>query len=370
MADTKISDDPAIVSLSGTEKIPLVVSGLNKVFTPDQMKSFVNAGGLAALLAISASTGSNHIQLTPETASRVLITDSSKNIKTSSTPSSMLAYLNTLTGDVQTQINTLTSLINAISNGQSWKDYCRAASTGNINIMAPGATIDGVTLATNDRILLKNQTNADENGIYVWNGSAVAATRAVDADSASELASASVVISEGAVNAEKMFICNNDATFTLNTDPISFVDRGGASYVGTSGRITISAGSIDIAATYAGQNTITIVGTITTGTWQGNTINAAYLDILPAVSAGTVVTFAQDTDFGSEASPETGNISYSTSGAKVGVISRVIHNHTIAPTFAANMQKLTNSGDYVVGVVNYIYCEYRSATKVIYSITQ
>lgn len=370
MPDTKISDDAAVVSLVGTELIPLVVSGANKVFTPAQMKSFVNAGGLAALLAIGNATGSNYIQLTPETANRVLIADASKNIKTSSTPSAKLAYLDNLTADVQTQLNALTSLINAISSGQSWKDPCRAASTGNINIMSPGATIDGVTLATNDRILLKNQTNDDENGIYIWNGSAVPATRAVDADSASELASAAIVITEGTANADKIFICTNDATFTLNTDTVTFVERGGASYVGTAGRIVISAGSIDIAASYAGQNTITIVGTINTGTWQGNTIDAAYLDILPAVSAGTVVTFAKDTDFGTEASPETGNVSYSTSGAKVGVISRVIHNHTIAPTFAANMTKLSNSGDYVVGVINYIYCEYRNATKVIYSITQ
>src|SRR5881397_2207237 len=68
----------------------------------------------------------------------------------------------------------------ALVRGLSWKDEVVAASTGNVTLATPGTTLDGVTLATNDRILLKDQTNAFDNGIYVWTGSAVALTRAVD----------------------------------------------------------------------------------------------------------------------------------------------------------------------------------------------
>lgn len=93
-------------------------------------------------------------------------------------------------------------------------------------------------------------------------------------------------------------------------------------------------------------------------------------DIIPTVSAGTVVAFDKDRDYGSEGSPETGNISYTTTGAQVGVISRVIHNHTSAPTFAANMVAGSNSGTYVTSTVNYIVCEYRHATLVKYWISQ
>lgn len=59
-------------------------------------------------------------------------------------------------------------------------DAVRCASTANVTISAPGAALDGVTLAVGDRILLKDQTTASENGIYIWNGAAVAATRATD----------------------------------------------------------------------------------------------------------------------------------------------------------------------------------------------
>ena len=96
----------------------------------------------------------------------------------------------------------------------------------------------------------------------------------------------------------------------------------------------------------------------------------AKADISPTVGTGTVVSFDKDRDYGSEASPQTGNISYSTTGAKVGVISRVIHNNGTAPTFASNMVATSSSGTYVTGSVNYIVCEYRSSTLVKYAIYQ
>lgn len=82
-----------------------------------------------------------------------------------------------------------------------WKDNVRAASTANVTVSSPGSAIDGVTLSTSDRVLLKNQTTQTENGIYVWNGAAVAMTRASDADTFDELESAVVLIDEGTTNA-------------------------------------------------------------------------------------------------------------------------------------------------------------------------
>lgn len=54
------------------------------------------------------------------------------------------------------------------------------ASTGNVTIASPGATIDGITLVAGNRVLLWQQTTNTQNGIYVWNGAAVAMTRAAD----------------------------------------------------------------------------------------------------------------------------------------------------------------------------------------------
>jgi hypothetical protein len=94
----------------------------------------------------------------------------------------------------------LQQLNNAI-NGLDWKDNCRAASTGNVNLAAPGVSLDAVTLANGDRILLKNQTAAPENGIYIWTASGVALTRSPDAATFNDLESAVTIIDEGTANA-------------------------------------------------------------------------------------------------------------------------------------------------------------------------
>jgi hypothetical protein len=87
--------------------------------------------------------------------------------------------------------------LNANIEGLNWKDSVRAASTANINLAAPGTTIDAITMATNDRFLAKNQTTGSENGIYIWNGSGSAATRSLDMNSAAEVEAATVTVEEG-----------------------------------------------------------------------------------------------------------------------------------------------------------------------------
>ncbi|MCX7669497.1 MAG: hypothetical protein N2439_05435, partial [Anaerolineae bacterium] len=68
--------------------------------------------------------------------------------------------------------------------GLAWKDSCRVATQGNIDLSSPGATIDGVTMAAGDRVLVRAQTTASQNGIYIWNGAATVMTRALDANTA------------------------------------------------------------------------------------------------------------------------------------------------------------------------------------------
>lgn len=81
--------------------------------------------------------------------------------------------------------------------GNAWKDNCRVASQVNITIASPGAAIDSITLATNDRVLVKAQTAQTENGIYIFNGSATPMTRAADSSTFDELESAVVMVDEG-----------------------------------------------------------------------------------------------------------------------------------------------------------------------------
>lgn len=81
--------------------------------------------------------------------------------------------------------------------GTSWKDSSRVATQSNINLASPGAAVDGITMATNDRVLVRSQSAAAENGIYIWNGAAVAMTRSLDANTFDELENAVVAVEEG-----------------------------------------------------------------------------------------------------------------------------------------------------------------------------
>ncbi len=94
------------------------------------------------------------------------------------------------------------SYVDSLSSGVSWKESARVASTANVTISNPGtAVFDGVTLSNGDRILLKDQTSAPSNGIYVFNGASSPLTRALDADVFDELEAAVITIEEGTANA-------------------------------------------------------------------------------------------------------------------------------------------------------------------------
>lgn len=87
--------------------------------------------------------------------------------------------------------------VDSLVEGLAWKDSCRVATQANINLSSPGATIDGITMLSQDRVLMRAQTAASANGIYVWNGAAVAMTRALDANTFAELEQAVTTVEEG-----------------------------------------------------------------------------------------------------------------------------------------------------------------------------
>lgn len=109
-----------------------------------------------------------------------------------------------------------------LAQGLSWKHVVRAASTANLNLASMPATVDGVTLASLDRFLAKDQTTSSQNGIYVFNGAGSAATRSSDADTAVELTWATVEIGADSVTqAGYIFRESLDIT-TIGTDPVAF----------------------------------------------------------------------------------------------------------------------------------------------------
>jgi len=181
--------------------------------------------------------------------------------------------------------------VDAARQGLDVKASVRVASVAPVAIasaLEAGDLIDGVTLVAGDRVLLKDQSTASENGIYVAVASG-AASRADDANTSAKVTTGMFTfVAEGTVNGDNGFVLTTNDAITLGTTGLTFVQFSGAGQViagagltksgntldvvGTADRITVNANSVDIASTYVGQSTITTLGTITTGTWDATTV--------------------------------------------------------------------------------------------------
>jgi hypothetical protein len=178
--------------------------------------------------------------------------------------------------------------VDNVAQGLDTKDSVVVATTANITLSGT-QTIDGIAVVAGNRVLVKNQTTTSQNGIYACAAGAWARTS--DANSWTEYISAFVFVERGTVNADAGFVCTVDAGGTLDTTAITFTQFSGAgTYVagdgltltgttfavgGTAGRVTVAADTVDIASTYVGQTSITTLGTIGTGVWNGTAITAA-----------------------------------------------------------------------------------------------
>jgi phage-related tail fiber protein len=181
--------------------------------------------------------------------------------------------------------------VDATKQGLDVKNSVHVATTGNITLSGT-QTVDGVSLVAEDRVLVKNQSTGSENGIYVVKAGSW--ERAADADSDADVTPGMFTfVEEGSVNADSGWVLTTDAPITLGTTALAFTQFSGAgqvtagdgmtktgntlNVVGTSNRITVDADSVDIASTYVGQTSISTLGTVSTGTWQGTAIDNAYL---------------------------------------------------------------------------------------------
>lgn len=155
--------------------------------------------------------------------------------------------------------------VDGISQGISWKNTVRAATTtaGTLaSSFANGSVVDGVTLATGDRVLIKNQSTGSENGIYTVNASG-APTRATDADTGAEVLAMACFVQEGTTNQDSAWVCTTNAPITLGTTSLAFVQFSSAgSYTFTSGvQVSGSTVSANVDGVYVqvnGSNQITI----------------------------------------------------------------------------------------------------------------
>ena len=177
------------------------------------------------------------------------------------------------------------------------------ATTANVDLTADlqnGDTIDGVTLATGDRVLVKDQSTGSQNGLYTVVASGTA-SRDTEYDTIAELSGQMVVVNQGTANDNKIFLCTTNNTATLGSDTITFTqvtpsnvgtvtsvavaDSGSSEFTVTGSPIT-SSGTISLAVNSIANTKVTGLGTASTqdvGTSANNVVQLDGSSRLPAV---------------------------------------------------------------------------------------
>ena len=145
-----------------------------------------------------------------------------------------------------------------------------SVSTGNLNLAVGGLlTVDGAVTVAADRVLVKNQTLPEENGIYL--AAAGAWTRALDADTATELSGSIVSVQRGAINAGLLWVTDLPGGATLGTAAMTwyFIARGGFTTQATAGATTTLTSASDPTQEFTGTLNQTVVVPSAVNTLRG-----------------------------------------------------------------------------------------------------
>lgn len=196
--------------------------------------------------------------------------------------------------------------VDAVAQGLDPKASCLAATTVSITLVG-GQVIDGVTVVAGDRVLVKNQSSAAANGIYivqttVW-------TRAPDMDSWAKVPGAFTFVEQGTTWADTGWVCTSDAGGTIGTTPITFVQFAGVGTYTAGTGLTLTGTQFSItntAVTAGAYGSATQVGTFTVNA-QGQLTLAGNATVTPAVGSitglGTGVATALAVNVGTAGSP-------------------------------------------------------------------
>lgn len=247
----------ALQSVAGNSQILPALSGLGV------LTATLVAGGITNA-EINASAAIALTKLAATTASRAAVTDASGFLTVSAATAAEIAFISGLTSAVQTQLDARLQLaggtmtgaltlsgaptannhaatkayVDSAASGFVVHDAVRAATTSAGTLSSDfenGDTVDGVVLATGNRILIKNQAAPAANGIYVVAASG-APTRATDADTWDELVQAFVFVDEGTVNAATSWVSQTVAGGTLGVTAVTFGQFGAAASFSADGQ--------------------------------------------------------------------------------------------------------------------------------------
>lgn len=266
---TDITDAVSTVTLTELGYLSGVVPGTasaNKAVVIDADKNIIGIGNISTTGNITVG-GDLTVSGSGLVASN--IDDFDTQVRTN-----RLDQLAAPTADVSLNNNKITNLatptsdndaatkayVDAARSGLDVKQSVRVATTENITLSGT-QTIDGVVLVAGDRVLVKDQSTASENGIYIVDSGSW--SRSSDADSDTEVTSGLFTfVSEGDTHADSGWVLTTNDTIVLNTTSLSFAQFSGAGQitagggltkngntidaVGTAGRIVVNADSIDL----------------------------------------------------------------------------------------------------------------------------
>ena len=283
---------PAIFTVSGS---PVTTTGtLSATFASQTANThFCAPDGSSGTPTFRALTANDIPSLTSSKISDLATTVQAYKLSQFAAPNASVSFgsqnITNLADPVNAQDAATKNYVDATAQGLDPKGSVKAATTANITLSGT-QTIDGIALVAGDRCLVKNQTTTSQNGIYVVSASTW--TRALDMDAWSEVPGAFTFVEQGSTLADTGWVCTSDQGGTIGTTAITFTQFSGAgtytagnglslsggsfSVTGTTNRISVSGSGVDIAATYVGQSSITTLGTIGTGVWNGSTIGVAY----------------------------------------------------------------------------------------------
>ncbi len=210
--------------------------------TPPSASSIITVGGSGAFFSQTATRTANTILSGPASGSaaaptfRALVAADLLKLNEFTAPdgavslnSQKITNLADPTADADAANK---GYVDGVAQGLDVKDSCIAATTGNITISTAlnnGDTLDGVSLSTNDRVLVKDQSTASENGIYVVGSSPA---RADDLAAGADAAGFFTFVEKGTVNADNGFVCTSDkGSAVVGTNNLTIAQFSGAGQI-------------------------------------------------------------------------------------------------------------------------------------------